>query len=109
VLLAKEEAVLQGMIRRVTEIGRCCGMEMNVENFNYLGCNVTKDARCIKEIKSKLQYQKQVTTRRRIFSTANRTDITVPQYSTVLHLERSFKWRRKLETSEGESEMPRKF
>ena len=31
VLLAKEETVLQGMIDRVTEIGRCHGMEMNVE------------------------------------------------------------------------------
>jgi hypothetical protein len=31
VLLAKEETVLQGMIDRVIEIARCCGMEMNVE------------------------------------------------------------------------------
>jgi predicted nucleotidyltransferase len=31
VLLAKEETVLQGMIDRLTEIGRCYGMEMNVE------------------------------------------------------------------------------
>jgi hypothetical protein len=30
VLLAKEETVLQGMIDRRIEIGRCCGMEMNV-------------------------------------------------------------------------------
>jgi hypothetical protein len=29
-LLAKEEAVLQGMIDRLTEIGRCYGTEMNV-------------------------------------------------------------------------------
>jgi hypothetical protein len=29
VLLAKEEAVLQGMIERLTEIGTCYGMEMN--------------------------------------------------------------------------------
>jgi len=33
VLLAKEEAVLQGMIERIIEIGRCCGMEMNVEKL----------------------------------------------------------------------------
>ena len=29
-LLAKEEAVLQGMIERIVETGRCYGMEMNV-------------------------------------------------------------------------------
>jgi hypothetical protein len=31
VLLAKEETMLQGMIDRRIEIGRCCGLEMNVE------------------------------------------------------------------------------
>jgi hypothetical protein len=31
VLLAKEELVLQDMIDKLTEIGRCCEMEMNVE------------------------------------------------------------------------------
>jgi hypothetical protein len=31
VLLAKEEAVLQGVTERLMEIGRCYGMEMNVE------------------------------------------------------------------------------
>jgi retron-type reverse transcriptase len=31
VLLAKEENVLQDMIDKLTEIGRCYGMEMNVE------------------------------------------------------------------------------
>jgi hypothetical protein len=30
VLLAKEEGVLQGMIDRLIEIERCCGMEINV-------------------------------------------------------------------------------
>jgi hypothetical protein len=30
-LLAKNEAVLQGMIDRLIEIGRCYGMELNVE------------------------------------------------------------------------------
>ena len=29
VLLAKEEAILQGMIERLTETGTCYGMEMN--------------------------------------------------------------------------------
>jgi hypothetical protein len=31
VLLAREENVLQGMVDRLIEIGRCYGMEMNVE------------------------------------------------------------------------------
>jgi hypothetical protein len=31
VLLAKEENVLQDMIDKLTETGRCYGMEMNVE------------------------------------------------------------------------------
>jgi hypothetical protein len=31
VLMAKEETVLQGMINKLIEIGRCYGMEMNVE------------------------------------------------------------------------------
>jgi hypothetical protein len=31
VLLAKEEEVLQDMIDKVIEVGRCYGMEMNVE------------------------------------------------------------------------------
>jgi hypothetical protein len=30
VILAKGEMVLQGMIGRLTEIGRCYGMQMNV-------------------------------------------------------------------------------
>jgi len=53
VLIAKEETVLQGMIDKLIEIGRCYGMEMNVEknksneNFkttipsnNWRMCNV---------------------------------------------------------------------
>jgi hypothetical protein len=31
VLLANDKMVLQGMIDRLVEIGRCYGMEMNVE------------------------------------------------------------------------------
>ena len=34
VLMAKEETVLQGMIDKLIEIGRCYGMEMNVEITN---------------------------------------------------------------------------
>ena len=31
ILMTKEETVLQGMIDKLIEIGKCCGMEMNVE------------------------------------------------------------------------------
>ena len=31
VIMAKEKTVLQGMIDKLIEIGRCYGMEMNVE------------------------------------------------------------------------------
>jgi len=33
VLLAEGEKVLQIMIVRLTEVGRCCGMEINVEKI----------------------------------------------------------------------------
>jgi hypothetical protein len=36
VILAKEEAVLQGMSDRLIEIGRCYGMEMNVEHTKVM-------------------------------------------------------------------------
>ena len=35
-LLAKEEKVLQDMIDKLIEIGRCCGMEMNVDKTKQL-------------------------------------------------------------------------
>jgi len=36
VLMAKEETVLQGMIDKATEIGRCYGMEINVEKTKVM-------------------------------------------------------------------------
>jgi hypothetical protein len=36
VLMAKEETVLQGMINKLIEIGRCYGMEMNVEKTKVM-------------------------------------------------------------------------
>jgi hypothetical protein len=36
VLMAKEETVLQGMIDRLIEIGRCYGMEINVEKTKVM-------------------------------------------------------------------------
>jgi hypothetical protein len=85
VLLAKEEKVLGGMIYRLIEIGRRYGMKMNVdktkvmrisrqpspikimigqkqlenmEYFNYLGNMITSDARCTREIKSRIAMAK---------------------------------------------------
>jgi hypothetical protein len=84
VLLAWEENVLQGMIDRIIEIVRRYGMEMNVETtkvmrisrqqypikimidqkelqnveyFNYLG-SITNDARCTREIESRIAMAK---------------------------------------------------
>ena len=36
VLLAKEEMVLQGISDKTTEVGRCYGMEVNVEKTNIM-------------------------------------------------------------------------
>ena len=36
VLMAKEETVLQGMIDKLIEIGRCYGVEMNVEKTKVM-------------------------------------------------------------------------
>ena len=85
VLLAKEKKVLQDMIDKLIEIGRCSGMEMNVEktkvmrisrqpfpveimidqkqlenveSFKYLGSILTNDGRCICEIKSRIAMAK---------------------------------------------------
>jgi hypothetical protein len=85
VLLAKEEMVLQDMIDRLIEIGKCCGMEMSVEktkvmiisrhpfpvklmidqkqletveSFKYLGSMLTNDGRCTCEIKSRIAMAK---------------------------------------------------
>jgi hypothetical protein len=81
VLMAKEDTVLQDMIDKVIEIGRCYGMEMNVEKtkvmrisrqpspvtimidqkqlenveyFKYLGSMLSNDGRCTCEIKSRI-------------------------------------------------------
>jgi hypothetical protein len=85
VLLAKEEKVLQDMIDKLIEIGRCYGMEINVEktkvmrisrqpfpikimidqkqlenveSFKYLGSMLTNDGRCTCEIKSRIAMAK---------------------------------------------------
>jgi len=85
VLLAKDEKVLQDMIDKLTEIGECYGMEMNVEktksnenfkttipsknydrpkqlenveSFKHLGSILTNDGRCTCEIKGRIAMAK---------------------------------------------------
>jgi hypothetical protein len=85
VILAKGERLLQGLIAKLSEIGRCFGMEMNMEklrtisrktsliqtmidekrpanleHFNYLGSMITNYARCTCEIKSRIAKAKAV-------------------------------------------------
>ena len=38
--MAKEETVLQGMIDKLTEVGRCYGMEMNVEKTKVMRISI---------------------------------------------------------------------
>ena len=93
VLLAKEEKVLQDMIDKLIEIGRCYGMEMNVEktkvtrisrqpfpvkiiidqkqlenveSFKYLGNILTNDGRCTCEIKCRIAMAKAAFNKKRI-------------------------------------------
>jgi hypothetical protein len=97
VLLAKEEAVLQDLMARLTEIERCCGMEMNMgktkamkisrqpspiqimkdkkqlENVEYFGClgsMITNDARCTQEIKSSIAKVKATFNKKRTLFTS---------------------------------------
>ena len=99
VLMAKEETVLQGMIDKLTEIGRYYGMKMNVEKtkvmrisrqpspvtimidqkqlenvecFKYLG-SMLNDGRCACEIKSRIAKSNLCSTRRRLSLLANWT------------------------------------
>jgi hypothetical protein len=101
VLLAEEDTLLQGMTDSLIYIGRCCGMEMNmdetkvirisrqpspvqimiygtqlenVEYFSYLG-NMINYVRCTYEIKSRIPMEKQHSTRKGLFSPANWTAI----------------------------------
>jgi hypothetical protein len=79
---------IQDIIEILTEIGRCCEMEMNVvkakvmrnsrqpsqvqkpENVEYLSylCSmITSDARCACDIKSRIVMAKQLSISRRLF------------------------------------------
>jgi len=97
VLMAREERVLQGMIDKLTEIGRCYGMEMNVEKtkvmrisrqpspvtimidkkqlqnvecFKYLGSMLTNDGSCPCEIKSRIAMEKPALNKKKILFTS---------------------------------------
>jgi len=97
VLLAKEEKVLQDMIDKLIEIGRCYGMEMdvektkvmrisrqpfpikimidqkqleNVEYFKYLRSILTNDGRCICEIKRRIAMAKAAFNKKRAVFTS---------------------------------------
>jgi len=97
VLLAKEENVLQNMIDKLTEIGRCYGMDMNVdkikvmrisrqpfpvkimidqkqlekvESFKYLGSILTNDGRCTCEIKCRIAMAKAAFNKKRALFTS---------------------------------------
>ena len=97
VLLAKEERVLQDMIAKLIEIGRCYGMEMNVEknkimrisrqpfpvkimidqkqlenmeSFKYLGSVLTNDGICTCEIKCRIAMAKAAFNKKRTLFTS---------------------------------------
>ena len=97
VIMAKEETVLQGMIDKLIEIGRCYGMVMNVgktkvmrisrqpspvkiiidqkqpenaEYFKYLGSMLTNDGRCTCEIKSRIAMAKAAFSKKKILFTS---------------------------------------
>ena len=113
VLLAKEKKVLQDMIDKLIDIGRCYGMEMNVEKtkvmgisrqpfpvkimidqkqlenvefLKYLGSILTNDERCMCEIKSRITMAKAV------FNKKHTGLKTQEETSKMLHLEHSFIW-----------------
>jgi len=116
VLLTKEEAVLQGMNERLTEIGRCYGVEMNVEKnkvmgisrqqspikimvdekqpenveyFRYLGRMITNDTRYTPEIKSRIVMAKAAVKKRFHQQIGQKFK---EEISEVPRLEQSFIW-----------------
>jgi hypothetical protein len=115
-LLAKEETVLQGMIDRLTEIGRCYGMEMhgenttlmrisrkpspvqimidqkqleNVEYFDYLDSMITNDTRCTCEIECRIATAKAAFNKKQSFLNSKWDE---EEISKMLYLEQSFVW-----------------
>jgi hypothetical protein len=76
--------------------------------FYYSGCMMTNHTRCTREIKSWLAMKKAEFNRRTFFY--QRIGLKLKKEpSKVLHLEQSFVWCWKLDTSESKSEIPGKF
>jgi len=119
VLMAKELTVLQGMLDKLIEIGRCYGMEMNVEKtkvmrisrqpspvtimidqkplenvecFKYLGSMLTNDGRCTCEIKSRIDMAKAAFKKKKTLFYQQIGLKFEEETSKMLHLEHGFVW-----------------
>jgi hypothetical protein len=134
--LAKDATMLQDTTKRLIQTGRCYEMEMNVEKtrvlripwqpssirimtdqkqlenveyFNYLGTMITNDARCIHEIKSRIDIAKATFTKLKTLFTS-KLDLKLKEENIkVLHLEHSFVLCCNLGTSKSRSEIPKRF
>jgi len=117
VLTAREETVLQGMIDKLIEIGRCYGMDMNVEKtkvmrisrqpspvaimidqklenvecFKYLGSMLTNYGRSTCEIKSGIAMAKAAFNKKKKTLFTSILDFE-EETSKMLHLEHGFVW-----------------
>jgi len=116
-LMAKEDTVLQGMIDKLIKIGRCYGMEMNVEKtkvtrisrqpfpvkimidqkqlenvecLKYLGSILTNDGRCTCEIISRIAMTKSAFNKKTFYQQIGLK--LEEKTSKMLHLEHGFVW-----------------
>jgi len=119
VIMVKEETVLQDMIDKLTEIGRCYGMEMNVEKtkvmrisrqpspvtimidqkqlenvecLKYLGSMLTNDGRCTCEIKSRIAMSKAAFNKKKDSFYQQIGLKFEEETNKMLHLEHGFVW-----------------
>ena len=115
--MAKEETVLQDMIDKLIKIGRCYGMEMNVEKtkvtrisrqpfpvkimidqkqlenvecLKYLGSILTNDGRCTCEIISRIAMTKSAFNKKTFYQQIGLK--LEEKTSKMLHLEHGFVW-----------------
>ena len=116
--LSYQETVLQGMIDKLIEIGRCYCMEMNVEKtkvmrisrqpspvtimidqkqqkvecFKYLGSILTNDGRCTCEIKSRIAMAKSAFNKKKTLFTS-KLDLNLRKKLVKCYiLEHGFVW-----------------
>jgi len=131
VLLDKEETMLQNVIDKLIEKGRCYEMEMNVGNtkvmrisrqpspmqimihqkqpghvqyFSYLGSMIANDARYTLEIESKIFMGKAADFLHKKIGLKVKDET-----SKVLHSDQNFERCLNLDTLEGRSETPGEF